>query len=142
MFEYVGDYYPQPAKMFDWEHVSMEHVQRRFANSQVFQFVTYDEDQVPVGYCFGEIHGPSGYGFIHFFGVAPEVFGKGAADNQMRFVLKFLHDQGVHKVSLVTFPVNERAVKFYKRNGWEEEVLLKQHWWGVDYLQLSYWIEP
>ncbi|MEA3401190.1 MAG: GNAT family N-acetyltransferase [Armatimonadota bacterium] len=60
-------------------------------------------------------------GYIKNVYVAPHLRGTGAAQRLMRVVEQWLFDQGVEKIMLDASVVNERAVAFYRKMGYEVE---------------------
>jgi ribosomal protein S18 acetylase RimI-like enzyme len=48
--------------------------------------------------------------------------------------------RGCHKLFLDVAAVNVRAQAFYKRNGWEQEGLMRRHWREVDFQTWIKWL--
>ena len=48
--------------------------------------------------------------------------------------------RGCHKVYLDVAAINVRAQAFYRRNGWEHEGTMHQHWRKVDFQNWSKWL--
>jgi RimJ/RimL family protein N-acetyltransferase len=63
-------------------------------------------------------------GQIGRFGVAPEVRGRGVGTRLMDWLVSFAFDDlALHRLELVVFSFNERALRLYKRTGFREEGL-------------------
>ena len=48
--------------------------------------------------------------------------------------------RGCHKLFLDVAAINVRAQAFYKRNGWEQEGVMRQHWRKVDFETWVKWL--
>jgi len=48
--------------------------------------------------------------------------------------------QSCHKLFLDVAAINVRAQAFYRRNGWEQEGLMRQHWRKVDFQTWVKWL--
>lgn len=59
-------------------------------------------------------------------GIGKELFDKACA---------FYQKRGAHKIKLTASTIS--AVKFYKRIGMEEEGILFNHWWNIDFTSLA-----
>ena len=79
-----------------------------------------------------------GLGTLHSIGVDPNVFAKGVGKALVAEAEKLWTKHRMRKVYTCTSHINERALAFYKRNGFQEEGLLKDHFFeGIHEIQLA-----
>lgn len=71
-----------------------------------------EEQDVPVGYA------AYGDGWLHHFGIRPELWGTGRADTLHEAVMNGLSAQGARTSYLWVLVENHRARSFYARRGW------------------------
>ena len=76
------------------------------------------------GVCLAERYEKEGFSDtaeIDQFYLAPSVIGKGLGSRLMEYILKKLSDKGFKQVVLFVMEGNERAVRFYERNGFKPD---------------------
>lgn len=77
-------------------------------------------------------------GTLHSIGVDPATFAKGVGRAMFVEAEKLWMKHKMRKVYTCTSHINQRALAFYKRQGFQEEGLLKSHFFdGIDEIQLG-----
>ncbi len=59
-------------------------------------------------------------GFLNFLDVNPQYRGKGYAETLARYAMDAMIKKGAQRITIVTYPHNERALKLYHRLGFKE----------------------
>ncbi len=88
-----------------------------YAGSLTFK-VMYDRDHL-IGFV-GYYMKSGEEGFLNFLDVNPEYRGKGFAEKLARYAIDEMIERGARRITLVTYPHNERALKLYHRLGFKE----------------------
>ena len=100
-------------------------------------FVAEDEGTV-VGFLHVEANLKRGLGILHSIGVDPACFAKGAGKAMVAEAERFWQEHRMRKIYTCTSHINQRALAFYKSLGFEEEGVLKSHFFdGIDEIQLA-----
>ncbi|MFQ6106014.1 MAG: GNAT family N-acetyltransferase [Thermoplasmata archaeon] len=134
------DHYPREALEFDIRHHTAEEYRKHIDLPDGFVFVAKVDDKI-VGVAQGRIVGKSGLAHLGWIGVAPEFRNRGIASELLEEVEEHVRGQGCHKMHLVTLPCLTDAVRLYFRRGWVPECNLKRHWWKVDFMAMSKWLD-
>lgn len=91
-----------------------------------------------IGFLHIDVHIKWGLGVLHSIGVDPGVFARGVGKAMVAEAEKLWRKHRMRKVYTCTSHINSRALAFYKSLGFEEEGLLKNHFFdGVDEIQLA-----
>lgn len=70
----------------------------------------------------------------------PKAMGKGISTEALKLIAnKAFEELNLHKIYLYVRKDNERAVRFYKKNGWEYEGEFKEHLWIHGEYKDIYW---
>ena len=100
-------------------------------------FVAEQEGKV-IGFLHIDANIQRGLGILHSIGVDPNVFAKGVGKAMVAEAEKLWKQHRMRKVYTCTSHINQRALAFYKSLGFEEEGLLKSHFFdGIDEIQLG-----
>lgn len=101
-------------------------------------FVAEQDDGTVIGFLHVTANLHRKLGTLHIIGVDPGIFAKGAGRAMFVEAEKLWLKHRMRKVHTCTSHVNQRALAFYKRQGFEEEGLLKSHFFdGIDEIQLA-----
>lgn len=77
-------------------------------------------------------------GILHSIGVDPNVFARGVGKAMVAEAEKLWRKHRMRKIYTCTSHINQRALAFYKSLGFEEEGVLKSHFFdGIDEIQLG-----
>ena len=97
-----------------------------------------EQDGVVIGFLHVTASTSCGLGTLHSIGVDPNVFAKGVGKAMVAEAEKMWKSLRMRKVYTCTSHVNSRALAFYKSLGFEEEGLLKDHFFeGINEIQLG-----
>ena len=94
----------------------------------------------------GELIGAARYTIAEGVGYLRELLVKGGERSHgvgEQLLSQFESDcrrRGCHKLFLDVAAINVRAQAFYKRNGWEQEGLMRRHWREVDFQNWIKWL--
>ena len=94
----------------------------------------------------GELIGAARYTIAEGVGYLRELLVKGGERSRgvgEQLLTQFEADcrrRGCHKLFLDVAAINVRAQAFYKRNGWEQEGLMRRHWREVDFQTWIKWL--
>ena len=100
-------------------------------------FVAEDEGVV-VGFLHVDANLHRRLGILHSIGVSPDCFAKGVGKALVAEAERFWQEHRMRKIYTCTSHINTRALKFYKSLGFEEEGVLKSHFFdGIDEIQLA-----
>ena len=95
-------------------------------------------DEHPVGFLHITANFRYGLGTLHCIGVDPGCFTRGVGKAMFAEADRFWKEHGIRKVYTCTSHINSRALAFYKSVGFEEEGVLKSHFFeGIDEIQLA-----
>lgn len=79
----------------------------------------------------------SGIFWLQWIGVDAAYRGSGLADKMLGYLANKLRDSyGAHKIVCVVRPRNRASIALFRRNKYRRLMLLKKHWYGVDFLLL------
>lgn len=97
-----------------------------------------EQDGVVIGFLHVTANILRGLGTLHSIGVDPNCFAKGVGKAMVAEAEKLWTEHRMRKVYTCTSHINQRALAFYKSLGFEEEGLLKSHFFdGIDEIQLG-----
>ena len=104
----------------------------------VTSFVAEQDDGTVIGFLNVDANLHRGLGILHSIGVDPNVFAKGVGKAMVAEAEKLWKENRMRKIYTCTSHINQRALAFYKSLGFEEEGLLKNHFFdGIDEIQLA-----
>lgn len=106
---------------------SFKHLLRAYVSERRILLIASTDTDI-VGVIVGIIT-PDGLGMVNWIYVVPQFRNGGVAREMLTETEKIFRKMGAHKVMIAT----EIAPEFYKRMGYEQEGLLKKHWWGKDF---------
>jgi ribosomal protein S18 acetylase RimI-like enzyme len=81
-----------------------------------------------------------GVGYLRELIVRADARGQGIGAQLLAAFERDCRERGCHKLFLDVASVNTRAQAFYRRNGWEQEGLMRRHWRGVDFQNWIKWL--
>ena len=64
---------------------------------------------------------------VRYLGVRPEFWGQGIAGSLLEALRRSLPDQGFTSAELCVYTDNDRAVRTYRRHGWEAQPQIRPH---------------
>ena len=104
----------------------------------VTSFVAEQPDGKVIGFLNVDANLRRGLGILHSIGVDPNVFAKGVGSALVAAAEEVWKKHRMRKSYTCTSHINSKALAFYKKNGFEEEGLLKSHFFdGIDEIQLA-----
>lgn len=92
-----------------------------------------------IGVIYGNLP-EGGVGSIIWLMVHPEYQNKKIGSRLLLHAKHFYQKQNAHKIKLTV--QDERAMKFYVREGFIIEAHHKRHWWELDFWAMGYFIKP
>jgi ribosomal protein S18 acetylase RimI-like enzyme len=114
-----------------------EHVKKSNPEKIQVVFVAEDEGKV-IGFLHVSADVKWGLGILHCIGVDPNCFARGVGKAMAAEAERLWQEKRMRKVYTCTSHINQRALAFYKSLGFEEEGLLKSHFFeGIDEIQLA-----
>ncbi|XEA76206.1 GNAT family N-acetyltransferase [Methanothermobacter sp. KEPCO 2] len=97
------------------ERNSIYHIFTRFFSSTSF---VAEEDGRITGFLLGFISQDDPHeAYIHLLCVSPHLRGRGVASRLLEVFTETVRQKGVNVIYLITKPVNQRAIRFYLKNG-------------------------
>ena len=81
-----------------------------------------------------------GVGYLRELVVRPEHRGGGVGAKLLEAFEQDCRQRRCHKLFLDVAGVNGRAKEFYRRNGWEQEGVMRRHWREVDFETWIKWL--
>jgi ribosomal protein S18 acetylase RimI-like enzyme len=137
--KYEKEIYPQ--KLFEEElrRYSDETLSRFIQDKNSFAFVGVEKSEV-IGLAMGRLT-EGGLLDLSWICVDPLAQGKGIGKKLLNKVLEFAKNKGYHKIFAYTFPALAPTVSFYLRSGFVPEAYFRKHWYGLDFVMLSKWLE-
>lgn len=106
---------------------SLKHLLRAYLSERRILLVASDDIDI-----FGVLVGiisPDGLGMINWIYVHPKFRKGGVASELLTNTEQIFKEKNSHKIMIAT----EIAPEFYKKMGYDQEGLLKKHWWGKDF---------
>ena len=136
---YEKETYPQ--KLFEDElrHYSAETFSRFVEGDNSFAFVSVEQERV-IGLAIGRIQ-EGGLDDLSWICTDPHSQGEGTGKELLSQVIQHCKDKGCHKIFAYTFPSLAPAVSFYLKSGFIQEAHLRKHWYQMDFLIMSKWLE-
>lgn len=133
-------YYPREALEFDLTRHTNEEYRKHLEIPGSFFFAAKEEDKI-TGLALGRAMGKSGLATLGWICVKPEFRRRGIGESMLQHVEGHVKEKGCHKISAFTLPCLTDAVRLYFRRGWVPECNLKRHWWKVDFMVMSKWLD-
>lgn len=137
--KYEKEFYPE--KLFEEElkRYSKETFFRFIENKNSFSFVTVEKHGI-VGLAIGKI-GEGGLSDLSWICTDPLVQKKGVGKKLLSEVTEQCKKKGCHKIFAYTFPFLIPALTFYLKSGFVLEAYLRKHWYKLDFVIMSKWLE-
>lgn len=137
--KYEKEVYPE--KLFEQElkQYSDESLSRFIKSEDSFAFVSVEKSEV-IGLAMGRVT-EGGLLDLSWICVDPLVQRKGIGKKLMGKVFEYAKSKDCHKIFAYTFPALAPTVSFYLRCGFIPEAYLRKHWYGLDFVMLSKWLE-
>jgi len=137
--KYEKEVYPE--KLFEEElkRYSDETLSRFIKSENSFAFVGVEKTEV-IGLAMGRVT-EGGLLDLSWICVDPLAQGKGIGKKLMDKVFEYAKSKDCHKIFTYTFPALAPTVSFYLRCGFVPESYFRKHWYGLDFVMLSKWLE-
>lgn len=137
--KYEKEIYPQ--KLFEEElkRYSQEAFSRFIEDENSFAFVAVEKSEI-IGLAMGRLT-EGGLLDLSWVCVDPLAQGKGIGKKLINKVVEYSKSKGCHKIFAYTFPFLIPAVSFYLRSGFVPEAYFRKHWYGMDFVMMSKWVE-
>ena len=115
-----------------------EHAHAESPTRIITSYVAEQADGTVIGFLNIEANLQRKLGILHSIGVDPNIFAKGVGKAMVAEAEKLWKKHRMRKVYTCTSHINQRAFAFYKSLGFEQEGLLKSHFFdGIDEIQLG-----
>jgi RimJ/RimL family protein N-acetyltransferase len=136
---YEKEFYPE--KLFEEElkRYSKETFSRFIEDKNSYAFVSVEKQGV-IGLAIGRIQ-EGGISDLSWICTDPLFQRKGAGKELLSKVNEYCKGKGCHKIFAYTFPFLTPAVNFYLKSGFILEAYLRKHWYQLDFLIMSKWLE-
>jgi len=137
--KYEKEVYPE--KLFEEElkRYSPDAFSQFIEGKNTFAFVSVEKEEV-IGLAIGRIE-EGGISDLSWICTDPLSQGKGAGKELLSGVVEYCKNKGCHKIFAYTFPFLTPAVSFYLKSGFILEAYLRKHWYQLDFLIMSKWLE-
>jgi len=136
---YEKEFYPE--KLFEEE--LKRYSQKTFTlftdNSNCFGFVAVEKHEV-IGLAIGRVQ-EGGLSDLSWICTDPLVQKKGVGKKLLSKVIEHCKNKGCHKIFAYTFPFLAPALNFYFKSGFVLEAHLRKHWYKLDFVIMSKWLE-
>lgn len=132
IFDEMASVFPKKAISAFKSENSESEIKRLMQRDNWLYLIARDGDSI-VGVAHGYIYG--GVFYLMWIGVRKDLRGGGMG----RALLQGLEKEvakSCHKIQLIS-ATGLGALGFYEKNGYKEECILKNAWWGVDYHYLG-----
>jgi len=137
--KYARDYYPKKAVEFDVNAHNSDFYSRILKDPNVYCFIAEEEEEI-VGVAIFRIFGKSGLANLVWIAVHPSFQRRGIGRKLLMKIIEQCESRKCHKIFLHTMPVLIPAINLYLKMGFKPEALLRKHWWGVDFIIMSKWL--
>jgi GNAT superfamily N-acetyltransferase len=137
--KYEKEIYPEKLFEDELKRYSNETLSRFIKSEDSFAFVSVEKTEV-IGLAMGKVT-EGGLLDLSWICVDPLGQGKGIGKKLMDKVLDYAKSKNCHKIFAYTFPALAPTVSFYLRCGFVPEAYLRKHWYGLDFVMLSKWLE-
>lgn len=122
---------PQPESY--WQEISHSTI-----GGVIMTSFVAEQDGVVIGYLRVSVNPKNGLGVLEVIGVDPNVFSKGTGTALFAAAEEFWKQNNIRKVYTCTSHINVNAQAFYKKMGFIEEGLLRDHFRkGLNEIQLG-----
>ena len=95
-----------------------ERMTKRISRPEWFYIHIWVGDEIAGQLEFRSVYNAEGTGYVHLMYLKSAYRGTGLAKLAHNYILETLRKAGCHRAILSVSRTNERAVQFYKRNGW------------------------
>jgi GNAT superfamily N-acetyltransferase len=136
---YEKKVYPEKLFKEELKHYSAETFARFIDDKNSYAFVSLEEERV-IGLAIGRIQ-EGGLSDLSWICTDPLSQGKGTGRELLSKVVEYSKDKGCHKIFAYTFPFLTPAVTFYLKSGFVMEAYFRKHWYQLDFLIMSRWLE-
>jgi len=137
--KYEKEIYPEKLFEDELKRYSNETLSRFIKNENSFAFVGVQKSEI-VGLAMGRVT-EGGLLDLSWICVDPLTQGKGIGKKLMDKVEEYSKNKGCHKIFAYTFPALAPTVSFYLRCGFVPEAYFRKHWYRLDFVMLSKWVE-
>lgn len=124
-------YYNRLSKRSESEKWSLEVLRAKLRGDAYSILVAHDENEI-LGFAFTRFD--DYLIWIEWFGVDPASRRSGVGSALVQEVVRTAPERKAHKVWCDTRSNNTPAKSTFRKNGFRELVLLKNHWYGEDYI--------
>jgi GNAT superfamily N-acetyltransferase len=130
-----------PEKLFEEElkHYSAVTFTRFIEDKNSYALVSVEKHGV-TGLAIGRIQ-EGGLSDLSWICTDPLSQRKGTGKELLSKVVEYSKEKGCHKIFAYTFPFLTPAVTFYLKSGFVMEAYLRKHWYQLDFLIMSKWLE-
>lgn len=137
--KFEKELYPQYLFEEELKQYSDETLSRFIKSDNSFAFVSVDKSEV-MGLAMGRVN-EGGLVDLSWICVDPLARGKGIGKKLINKVVEYSKSKGCHKIFAYTFPAIAPTVSFYLRCGFVPEAYFRKHWYGLDFVMMSKWLE-
>lgn len=132
IFSSMNKVFPKHAvSVFIYKNSESEILRLMQRNNRLY--LVAKEDDKPIGVAHGYYYG--GVFYLLWLGVKEEFRNSGVGSKLLREMEKRVRKR-CHKIQLIS-AIDLGALRFYKRNGYQCEGVLRKAWWSVDYYNLG-----
>jgi RimJ/RimL family protein N-acetyltransferase len=132
--------YPEEAHEFYRSNHTKEKYLENLEKKNTLNLVA-DLDGKVIGVTKATVNERGGLSFLGWTCIHPSGQGHGYGEKMVKYVLDYCEDQGSHKISLHTLPMLKPAMNLYLKLGFEQEAVLKRHYWKMDFILMSKWFD-
>ena len=137
--KYEKGIYPQNLFEEELKRYSFETLLHFIKSESSFAFVSVEKSEV-VGLAMGRVN-EGGLLDLSWICVDSLIQGKGIGKKLMDKIFEYAKSKGCHKIFAYTFPSLAPTVSFYLRCGFVPEAYLRKHWYDLDFVMMSKWLE-
>ena len=98
----------------------LEWLQKKITSTPPMAYHLWSENEILGQIELDYYKGDKTIGYVNLFYLAHEHRGRGAASHLDDFTTSFFKSLGVNRLLLSVSPTNQRALSFYKKNGWRD----------------------
>lgn len=127
-------YFPQEAKAVYLKSLNIDNLKNKLITGNEIILLAESQSQI-CGFLFGGVP-EGGIGTIIWLIVGSDYQGLGIGSLLLKSCITTYQGLNTHKVKLTVH--DNRALKFYLREGFSIEGHHPNHWWGIDFYSLAY----
>jgi GNAT superfamily N-acetyltransferase len=137
--KFEKELYPRNLFEDELKQYSDEALSRFIKSEDSFAFVSVEKYEV-IGLAMGRVN-KGGLLDLSWICVDSLIQGKGIGKKLMDRVFEYSKSKNCHKIFAYTFPALAPTVSFYLRCGFVPESYFRKHWYGLDFVMMSKWLE-